>query len=56
MSGEHKRKKRTALSQLAPHLKGPKDELAELLYPTTGTPDYEKLRCVRACSLACLRD
>lgn len=41
-----KRKKRTALSQLAPHMQGPKrqDELQRLLYPVEGRVDYAKLR------------
>lgn len=44
-----KRKARTALSQLESHLKGPKDELQSMLYPTEGRVDYEKLKCVGAC-------
>lgn len=45
-AGGNKRKKRTPLSQLEAHLKGPKDELQGLLYPTEGSVDYAKLRCV----------
>lgn len=46
MSGKGGKKRSSALAQLESHLKGPKDELQELLYPTSGTVDYEKLRCV----------
>lgn len=50
MSGSTKpKRKRTALAQLEAHLKGPKDELQGLLYPTEGSVDYDKLRCVLSC-------